>query len=336
MRRRRNAAAEPARPTTDFVQADSDSAPEVRLTGPSLATCTARDTKHYSWLRLIITAATSIGANKGIRIGNGSRADMRKQIALLAALLSFVTACGEPEPDSAASEPDAVTGAAALEIARTPYQESSVRNGGSVTGTVELVRDVATDTAVELPEGADECGTGTIRVPLIHGSGRLVAEVIVWLDDARAGKPLPETRRFTIASARCGFEPRVQAAIKGGMLNVISNDAIEHRTRFMSASNGKTIETVLQHDAGAVVPVETVLLRSGRVLVRSDLHTWMRGWIQVFDHPYFTVTGAAGGFQLDDVPPGRYRLFAWHPKLGQRDTTVSVDAARPTGVVIRF
>ena len=261
---------------------------------------------------------------------------MRRWTALLAALLSLASACGGADPDSTPIESDAVTGAAELEIARAPYVASSVTNGGSITGTVELQREVATDTAFELPEGSDECGTGPIRVPLIHVSRRRVAEVIVWLDDARAGKPLPDTRRFSIASARCGFEPRVQGAIKGGMLNVISSDAIEHRTRFMSASNGKTIETVLQHDAGAVVPVETVLRRPGRVLVRSDLHAWMHGWIQVFDHPYFTVTGAMGSFQFDDVPPGRYRLVAWHPRLGQRDTTVSVDAAKPTGLVVRF
>ena len=209
-------------------------------------------------------------------------------------------------------------------------------NGGSIIGTVELLRDVSFDTTAPLPKESDECGSAKIRVPLILLSGRRVAEVIVWLDDARSGKPLPDTRRFTIASTRCGFEPRVQAAIAGGMLNVMSNDPIEHRTRFLSAANGRTVETILQHDAGAVVPVETVLRRVGRVLVHSDLHAWMRGWIQVFDHPYFVVTGAAGGFQLDDVPPGQYRLVAWHHRLGQRDTTVSVSPAAATRLVLQF
>jgi len=32
----------------------------------------------------------------------------------------------------------------------------------------------------------------------------------------------------------------------------------------------------------------------------------------VVQHPYFAVTDAAGRFRLDDVPPGRYRVYAWH------------------------
>ncbi|MGI9076340.1 MAG: carboxypeptidase regulatory-like domain-containing protein [Gemmatimonadaceae bacterium] len=261
---------------------------------------------------------------------------MHYPIAALLALVFYASACGEPDPEANATESHAVTGASELEIPRPPYRASFVPNGGTIAGAVELVGDVPADTTVEPPVGSSECSAGTIRIPLIQRSGRRVAEVIVWLDDARAGKPLPDTRRFTIAIARCGFEPRVQAAIAGGMLNVMSHDPIEHRTRFVAASNGKTIETILQHDAGAVVPVETVLKRAGRVLVRSDLHTWMRGWIQVFDHPYFTVTGAAGDFRLDDVPPGRYRLVAWHPRLGERDTTVSVNSAAATRLVMRF
>ncbi|MBC7791265.1 MAG: hypothetical protein H7Z74_15065 [Anaerolineae bacterium] len=248
----------------------------------------------------------------------------------------YVSSCGEPTPDAKAIESDTVSGAAQLETPRPPYKTIPVANGGSITGTVELLRDVVFDTSVQLAKGSDGCGTGKIRIPLINLSGRRVAEVIVWLDDARVGKPLPDTRRFTIASALCGFQPRVQAAIAGGMLNVISTDPIEHRTRFMSASNGKTIETILQHDAGAVVPVETVLRRVGRVLVRSDLHPWMQGWIQVFDHPYFVVTGSSGDFQIDNVPAGRYRLVAWHPKLGQRDTTVSVSSSATTDLKLRY
>jgi hypothetical protein len=46
--------------------------------------------------------------------------------------------------------------------------------------------------------------------------------------------------------------------------------------------------------------------------LQCDVHVHMNAWTAAFDHPYFTVTDAAGKFTLTDVPPGRYTLVAWH------------------------
>jgi hypothetical protein len=32
----------------------------------------------------------------------------------------------------------------------------------------------------------------------------------------------------------------------------------------------------------------------------------------VADSPYYAVTDAAGKFELDGVPPGKYEIVAWH------------------------
>jgi hypothetical protein len=40
---------------------------------------------------------------------------------------------------------------------------------------------------------------------------------------------------------------------------------------------------------------------------------WMRAYLFVADHPYYTRTDARGHFTLPDVPPGRYCLVAWLP-----------------------
>jgi plastocyanin len=44
-----------------------------------------------------------------------------------------------------------------------------------------------------------------------------------------------------------------------------------------------------------------------------DIHGWMRGWIYVFDHPWFAVTDASGRFTLSDVPEGTYQLEVRQP-----------------------
>jgi hypothetical protein len=42
-------------------------------------------------------------------------------------------------------------------------------------------------------------------------------------------------------------------------------------------------------------------------------HGAMRGWVYVFDHPFFKVTGSDGAYRLEHVPPGKYRLEMVHP-----------------------
>jgi hypothetical protein len=40
---------------------------------------------------------------------------------------------------------------------------------------------------------------------------------------------------------------------------------------------------------------------------------WMRGYLFVDDHPYYTRTDAAGRYRLPQVPPGRYEVVCWLP-----------------------
>jgi hypothetical protein len=40
---------------------------------------------------------------------------------------------------------------------------------------------------------------------------------------------------------------------------------------------------------------------------------WMRGYLFVDDHPYYTRTDADGRYRLPQVPPGRYEVVCWLP-----------------------
>lgn len=58
--------------------------------------------------------------------------------------------------------------------------------------------------------------------------------------------------------------------------------------------------------------------------VKCNADPGMRGYIAVFKHPYFTVTGKHGGFDLSNLPPGTYTIRAWHEKLGTSTQTVII------------
>ena len=48
----------------------------------------------------------------------------------------------------------------------------------------------------------------------------------------------------------------------------------------------------------------------------------------MFDHPYFTVPGADGTYQLAGVPPGDYTLVGWHERVGERTAPVKIERGR--------
>ena len=53
------------------------------------------------------------------------------------------------------------------------------------------------------------------------------------------------------------------------------------------------------------------------IKVVCDVHSWMKAWIIVTEHPYYALTDADGQFRLENVPEGSYRIKAWHEELGK-------------------
>ena len=70
--------------------------------------------------------------------------------------------------------------------------------------------------------------------------------------------------------------------------------------------------------------------------VKCDVHGWMKAYIGVLDHPYFSVTPSNGTFLLEDVPPGQYTLEAWHEVLGVQTAEITVTDSDDLIVNFRF
>jgi hypothetical protein len=215
-----------------------------------------------------------------------------------------------------------------------PYRVVDVAGSGAIVGRVTLASPAPGDTTYTAADSAAAFCGETHRVPLVYVRDLNVQDVVVWLADARQGKHLPIERRYELTNSDCVLEPRVQAAVEGGMLNVSNSDRSPHRTIFLLGSD--TVSSVRETEAGQVVPTGKPLQHRGLVRVRSDRYPWSRAWIRVFDHPYFAVTNRDGIFTIDSVPPGDYTLKMWEPRLGTRERSVHVDAAKDSKLDISF
>jgi hypothetical protein len=217
---------------------------------------------------------------------------------------------------------------------RVRYRAVTMTAWGRVTGKVDVDGDRPKDTTVTLTYDQKTCGDSLVDHTIEYDGGLVGA--IVWLEDISTGKAIPMERRYEITNERCALIPRAQAVMMGGTLNIRSLDTAEHRTRLRLEPQRKPKRIVSLHMSGQVVPVEDVIAKPGRVIVTCDRHPWTRGWILVFDHPYFVQTAAKGEFVIDSVPPGHYRLIAWHERFGSVEQQIAVTANAETKAPLRF
>jgi hypothetical protein len=256
--------------------------------------------------------------------------------------LAAVAACsrGDSQPvarESAdgGSAPSARPSPRVLDSVSGPYVAVAVTDGGTIRGTVEIEGEAPADTSVRTGRDERVCGATLVDRSVVRQGDRL-GGAVVWLSGLRRGKALPTARRYEVTLERCQLTPRAQAVLAGGTLNVRSRDPLQTRFRFVRQPAGETIGFVTENDDGQVVPVERVLRVPGQVDVRNDTHPWVRGFLFIFDQPYFATTPPAGTFSLDDVPAGSYRLSAWHERFGRVDTTITVQPGQTADVVLRM
>lgn len=257
---------------------------------------------------------------------------MPRFAALTSLLVLGLSGCSRDDEPAYAKSPNG--GGPRVTVIGVPteaYRPIAVANGVRLNGTVLFTGTRPADSTATPASDQNVCGAA-VTVPTLALRDSSLADAVVWLDDVRAGRPLPVSRRFELVAQKCVFTPRVQAIVAGGALNVRNDDPVIYRSHAIDSRTGETVTDLPFTDAGQVIPLDRQLTAPVLLEVKSISHPWMRAWVATFDHPYFAVTGGNGAFSIDGVPPGSYTLKAWHPALGltSHSLTVGADGAAVT------
>ena len=146
--------------------------------------------------------------------------------------------------------------------------------------------------------------------------------MVVFLDDIPRQSQL-QPMRATIMQQDESFVPRVVAVTRGSTVVFPNFDPFFHNV--FSLSRNAAFDLGRYPRGGQRTRTFT---QSGLVKVYCHIHSHMSASIMVFDHPYFVIPSADGGFAIDDVPPGVYRVSAWHERIGESVQNVRLDAGQ--------
>jgi plastocyanin len=180
---------------------------------------------------------------------------------------------------------------------------------GSIQGTVKIVKPAPAAPALPVVKDGSVCGKEAPNDGIVVDKNGGLGNVVVSLKDAKfAGKPGP-VANAALDQRQCRYFPHVQALTVGTQLSLMNNDAILHNVH--ANETGMTVFNVAMPIKGQKLPIP--MRKPGLMKLQCDAgHTWMSGYIYVFEHPYFAVTDEKGAFTIKDVPPGDYTIELWH------------------------
>jgi plastocyanin len=157
---------------------------------------------------------------------------------------------------------------------------------------------------------------------LVVGEKGVLANVFVYVKTGLEGKTFETPAQpATIDQRGCWFRPRVLGIQVGQTLKVANSDPVTHNIHPLAQINREW-----NHSQGAGdPPISRRFLKPEIMIpVKCNIHSWMHAYIGVLDHPYFSVSGTDGTFEIRNVPPGDYVIEAWQEKLGSQRQTITI------------
>ena len=124
--------------------------------------------------------------------------------------------------------------------------------------------------------------------------------------DAVAGL-VKKAAKVVIDQQNCEFIPYSTAVHQDQTLEFKSSDPTNHNVHTASFTNASLNQMLAP---GKALDQKFVAERRP-ISLKCDIHPWMQGYIMVFDHPFFAVTGADGSFEIQGVPAGAQNLVVW-------------------------
>jgi len=142
----------------------------------------------------------------------------------------------------------------------------------------------------------------------------------------------PPSEPVVVEQKGCMYQPHVMAVRANQKLELVNDDRTSHNIHPVPTNNREWNKA----EPPGTKLEDSFAREEVAIPVKCNVHPWMRGYIAVFKHPYFAVTGKDGSFDLSNLPAGTYTIKAWHEKLGTATQTVTIRASETKEISFTF
>ena len=161
-------------------------------------------------------------------------------------------------------------------------------------------------------------------------------DVVVVVEDVKQGKPF----RFmgpNITMKDCEFSPFMSVVRDRDNMTFQNKDGVIHDIQTYAIEDNKRGDKIFDRAAlpDTTLSQEIHMPKGQRIVwTQCGKHSFMQTWSYTVDNPYYAITADDGTFSIQGLPPGRYRVTAWHPFMKLREQTI--DVAPNSRVVVNF
>ena len=191
--------------------------------------------------------------------------------------------------------------------------------GGTLTGRIFFDGKLPKQKTLKM-DADPVCGsahnTPVYRQSFIINNEGALKNVVVYLKQVNYDGKIPEAQAV-IDQKGCLYDPHVQNIMVGQELLIKNSDATLHNIHGLPSVNPE-----FNFAMPRVVKEKSIKFekKEHHIKIKCDVHSWMKSYLSVFDHPYFSVTDDTGYYKIDNIPPGTYEIIAWQEKFRDKET----------------
>ncbi len=261
---------------------------------------------------------------------------------LFAATLVISISCGKGKEASKDDEgeddeaPQTTTAVASTAPAGTPAAAPVSADAATVTGLVKFEGAAPKMPAIQMsadPYCQSQHTTPALDEEVVTGPAGELANVVVYVKNI-SGKFAAPSTPVVLDQHGCQYHPHINVLQVGQPLQIKNSDATLHNVHALPNVNGQFNEG--QPVQGMVSTKKFDKPELTPFKVKCDVHGWMKSYMAVMPHPFYSVSQMNGTFSIANLPPGSYTIVAWHEKYGQQEQQVTVGAKESKAVNFTF
>jgi plastocyanin len=207
----------------------------------------------------------------------------------------------------------------------------AIAGNGIIRGEVKFIGIAPEMKPITTTEACCKTDPPLAEENIVVNSNNTLRNVFVYLQDAPPSDGAAQPA-VLLDQVHCKYIPHAIALQVGQTLRIRSSDPTMHNVHLMSEKNPAKNLAMVQ--AGQENPLKFDYAEI--IHAKCDVHPWMSAWVGVFDNPYFAITADDGSFEIKNIPPGTYKLIAWHEMYGRQEKTVTVADDKPADMNIVF